>query len=163
MYFSVLGDFVFGAKKSLSVMVSVQIAMFSQLSRIERLLLLTPAYPNLQVVRTHQARPFHVLKSVFHVDFRTWWSEQVPFLFFSDTKSTFSKRCTKLLNLSFLTFVDLIEPVSFIYSNQFGPHAFACNVSHKQTHKLKTPHSEHKSDFFAPKNKALGSEKYIIF
>ena len=126
MYFSVLGDFVFGAKKSLSVMVSVQIAIFSQLSRMERLLLLTPAYPNLQVVRTHQARPFHVLKSVFHVDFRTWWSEQVPFLFFPDTKSTFSKRCSKLLNLSFLTFVDLIEPVSFIYSNQFGLHAFAC-------------------------------------
>ena len=63
-------------------MVSVQIAMFSQLSRIERLLLLTPAYPNLQVVRTYQARPFHVLKSVFHVDFRTWWSEQVPFFLF---------------------------------------------------------------------------------
>ena len=126
MYFSVLGDFVFGAKKSLSVMVSVQIAIFGQLSRIERLLLLTPAYPNLQVVRTYQARPFHVLKSVFHVDFRTWWSEQVPFVFFSDTKSTFSKRCSKLLNLSFLTFVDLMEPVSFIYSNQFGLHAFAC-------------------------------------
>jgi hypothetical protein len=34
MYFSVLGDFVFGAKKSLSVMVSVQIAMFSQLGRL---------------------------------------------------------------------------------------------------------------------------------
>jgi hypothetical protein len=91
MYFSVLGDFIFGAKKSLSVMVSVQIAMFeklwqiamfSQLSRIERLLVLTPAYPNLQVVRTHQARPFHVLNSVFHVDFWTWWSEQVPPFFF---------------------------------------------------------------------------------
>ena len=87
MYFSVLGDFVFGAKKSLSVMVSVQIAIFGQLSRIERLLLLTPAYPNLQVVRTDQARPFHVLKSVFHVDFRTWWSEQILFFFFSLTQS----------------------------------------------------------------------------
>ena len=64
MYFSVLGDFVFGAKKSLSVMVSVQIAIFSQLFRMERLLLLTPAYPNLQVGRTDQARPFHILSMI---------------------------------------------------------------------------------------------------